>query len=709
MKWQRPMRVLLAVVGIGFAVALFVLREPAPESSAPAPGLVTDPAASAESSGGRLVHMREGVVRFTIDHQGQRSYPDGRAAFLSAHVVFPESGRQVRADTIETRGQLGDQSAPVELLLRGNVSLVQGDDLDVRTAEATYDDGAGLLNVPGAVEFRKGGLSGAGVGATYDRGADLFRILSDARATLGGDDGKAPGMTLTAGRMSLASTQNHLELDGDAQIVRPGETLAGDRATMTFGADLTDLRSLELRGHASVTPTDDASTVPAMTATDITLGFHAVEGTLEHATLTGSAAIRFREPAGERSVRASWLDLHLAPDGQTVTRLDGRDGVVVMLPAKAGTPGREIRSALLTTRGVAGGGLQSARFEREVVFIERRAAVGQQAAEERSGRSDEMTLTLDGGFDAITDARFLRNVTFVSGSMAAEAGAARYQARESRLVLERPPGASAGRPRVRRADGTFTVDADLIDLSIDTDDLLASGNVSSSMRGGTGKARRSAMFEADQPVYGAGDRLDYEAAGGVATYSGSADRPARLTQGENRVLGVTVVLEESTNNLRATTAVESTFLETPADASAAPRRSEITATSLVYDDAAGLATYTGSVVYKDAQSETESETLVLSLDEHRAVKAFEATGPLVFAKLVGGHEARGERLSYDGQTRLYTLSGKPAQARSPNEAGGDCLLTIGPEVSLAPGRTARWQPVSGVVESRKVSCEGSIR
>jgi hypothetical protein len=66
-------------------------------------------------------------------------------------------------------------------------------------------------------------------------------------------------------------------------------------------------------------------------------------------------------------------------------------------------------------------------------------------------------------------------------------------------------------------------------------------------------------------------------------------------------------------------------------------------------------------------------------------------------------------LSYDSTTRKYTLSGRPARARSPNETSGDCLLTIGPQVALAPGRSATWQPVAGVVESRKVSCEGSIR
>ncbi len=712
MKWRRPLRVALAATGIAFAIALFAMRRDreAPRESPPS-AMSTDPAAVSESAGGRVEHFHGGRLEFTIDHAGQRAYPDGRTQFLSAHVRFEETGREIWADRLETRGQFVNTSQPGALQLSGNVRLVEGEALSVETDEATYDDTTGALDIPGHVRFSRNQLSGSGLGATYDREADLFRILAEAQATVAASEDGAEPLSLSSSRMSLASAQNYLQMDEAARIVRETETLAGDSATMTFVGEGSQVRFLELRGHASVTPHTGTANVPAMKADDITLSFRTEERTLEHATLTGGASIRFQEKAGTRAIEASWLDLFLAPDGQTVTRLDGRDRVVVTLPAGPETPAREIRAATLTAAGTPATGLQSARFSENVSFTEDRPARRGVPAERRTARSQALTLLLDGGFEAISSAVFRGSVTFETTDTRGEADRARYHATEGRLVLERGDSGPTRQARVRRVDGSLTVDAENIDLSVDTQDLVATGNVTSVSRPETGReGTATGLFEAGKPVYGSAAELRYEAQRGTATYRGEPERPARLVQGENRVVAAEVKIERETNNLTASGSVESLFIETPEDPAAEPRSSEVTADALVYEDASRTATYTGTVRFGNQDGRTEADRLVLQLSASRTVAAFDATGETVFAELTGGHEAKGQRLTYTGETRAYTLIGRPAQAKSPDESGGGCVLTIGAQATLTPGRGASWQSTApGPVQTRKVKCEVSIR
>jgi len=712
-KWRRPVRIFLAVIGVGFAIALFALRqERGTPEAVPVATMASDPEALTESAGGRVEHFHGGDLEFTVDHAGQRTYPDGRAVFLNAHVVFNKTGRELWADELETVGQSVSASQPGKLHLSGNVRLVEGDALRVETDEATYDDSTGSLEIPGAVTFAKGHMRGRGVGATYERDADIFRILAQAQATVeAGSEGGEP-LDLSSSRMSLARAQNYLQMDDSARIVRETETLAGDSATMTFAEGGDQVRYLELRGHASVTPKPGTSEVPAMQADDITLSFAAEEGTLEHSTLTGGASIRLREREGERTVEAEWLDLYLAPDGRTVTRLDGRGQVRVSSPARGETPAREIRSATLASGGTPEKGLQRATFEGAVSFVETPARRGSETPVARSGRSDWLTMTLDGGLDSVNTALFRQNAVFETGDLRAEADRAQYFSKEGRLLLEKEEAASTRQARARRQDGTLTVNGDLIDISLDSQDLRASGSVTTVSRraGGETESGRGGLFESDEPVFGSGAELSYAAEARTAVYRGQDGQPARLVQGENRVSGDRVVIEEGTNNLRADGHVETQFVEDAPEPGGAAQRADVTADTLVYEDATRRATYTGTVRFSGEDGRTEADTLVLRLSAGRSVLAFDATGTTVFAELEGGHEAKGERLSYDRQAGAYTLLGRPAQTKSPDESGGGCVLTIGSQATLTPGRGATWQSSgTGPIQTRKVKCEVSIR
>jgi len=710
MSWRRPVRIGIAVIGVGVAVALVALRR---DRVVPPPiehDMPTDPSAVSESAGGRVEHHHGGQLEFTIEHAGQRTYAEGRTEFQQAYVRFNRTGRELRADRLETHGEFASAAGPLRLELSGHVQLIQGDAMRVEADAATYDDQSGTLDIPGRVAFQKGSLAGSGTGASYEESADIFRVLADARARVADAADSAGTLDLSATRMSLARDENYLQLDGDARIVRPAETLSGSSATLGFVGDASAVRFLELRGNAQVDPAA-GSTMPAMRASDITLAFEPTSRTLEHATLTGGASVRLRETTGDRSVEASWIDLYLAQDGRTLTRLDGRDRVVVTLPARGDTPAREIRAASLIARGTAAAGLQSAVFEKDASFVEHRPAARGRPAGRRSGRAEVLDLALGGSLDAISEAVFRGGAGFDAGESRAEADVARYGAGAGRLRLEAgPSGGGSRRPRAWRADESLTVEARTIELSLDSEDLTAEGSVTTVSRDtGTGD-RSSALFEPDKPVYGSGASFAYESGSATATYRGSASEPAWVAQGDNRVAAGEIRVEERTNNLRARIAVESGFLEASAEAGAERRLSEVFADALVYDDATRKATYEGKVTFRNSGGETTADRLELELSPSRAVVAFDATGSPVFASLVGGQEARGDRLTYDGKTRAYTLLGAPARAKSPNESGTECMLSIGPRIVFVPGGRASGQSSGGApTETRQISCTVSIR
>lgn len=718
-RWQRPARWLIAGLGVAFAVSLFVLQRDRPAPAGPVPAMDSDPEALSESSGGRIVSLRNGEIEFTIDHEGQRSYAD-RQVFLKPYIRFVRSGQEIRADRLETRGKPVDGAIPAELELIGHVRLTKGDHISVEAdGGATYDDAAGALNMPGPVTFTRGDLHGAGTGATYQRDEDLFQILADATAQIAGDESGEGQLDLSASRMSLAGGQNYLLLEEDARIVRAGETLTGNAATISFAEDNETIRFLELRGGAAVSPVDPASHVPAMNAEDITLSFHAESKALEHATLTGNARLTFREPGGERAMQASWIDMYLAPDGRTLTRLDGRDRVVVQLPPDGDRPARDIRSTTLVAKGTAAAGLQTAVFDGGAEFIEHIPASGQTAAATRTGKARSLHLALDGGLDAIDEAEFRQDVSFASGEMRGEAELARYHAARAELVLLRAASGSTRQPAARREDGSFVVDADQIDLALDSEDLRAAGAVRTvSRQADTARDSGSRLFEAGKPVYGSSDGLRYTHATGQATYVGQEGSPARLVQDENRIAGREIVVDEKTNDLRATGRVESSFVEPPpADAPEGeePKLNRISADEMAYDERARTATYLGApVTFRSAGAETTAEKLVLRLDEGRSVLGFEATGATVFIVLPGGHEAKGAHLTYDRLVGSYTLRGapgRPAQAKSPQESGKGCVLSTGVEVVFTSGTgAASWRtPPTGLGTTTQIDCGVSIR
>ena len=717
MTWQKVARIGVVLVGVSFAVMLVVYSRDRAVPSPPTPEVPTDPDASSETGAGTTTRLRGSDREVVIEYARSQSYSDGRVRFEQGHVTFG-TGEQVWADEIVLTGRALSADEPSRYELRGNVRLIEEGRLSIETAEATYDDVSGILTIPGPLTFVRGPMTGSGTGATYNQALDTFRLHADARARIEAAEDGTGGVDASAESMSLARVQNYLRLAREARLERESETLVADVMTINFLEDGSTVRFMELRGHARVDPKPDgASATPSMAADDITLGFYPDNATLQHATLTGSAILGLPSTEGRRSVAGTWIDLYLATDGATVTRLEGRNQVVVTLAADASAGPRTIRAARLVGEGTERDGLQSARFDGDVEYLEQPPAGGGDQAEERRATSDVLVLALNGGLDDIDQAEFQGSMTFTSGEVTATAPLGRYDSSADTLALRSSSGSATGMPRVENQ--RMTVEAREIDLSMGTDDLAGRGSVSTVTISGTAiePSESHGLFQGDEPVYGTADSLDYSGVDGRAVYQGTADLPARLVQGRERVSADEIIVEEASENLWASGRVETLFSTRPdPESTSGPAEGDpidyrITAETFTYESVLSRATYEGApVTMETVEGQTIAARLVARLSEAtRAIEGFEATGD-VYSELGGGHEAKGDVLIYEADTGTYTLTRSPAQAKSPNEEGTGCMLSKGVRVVFTPGSGASWQAPGGpLAQTQEISCLVSIR
>jgi lipopolysaccharide export system protein LptA len=732
----------VAAVGVACAVGIYVASRKPPAPPPLLPPILVSPDAVEQGAEGTRNRSINGRERFKIDHERYAIYADGRAQFFKARLsILDENVTDVWADLIQMTGfgAQADQNGRVEL--QGNVRVVTGDGLELRTERARYDDESGLVTIQGPFTYAQGRITGEGVDGKYSRGENVLSILDRAHASVApGAEGET-ATEATSKSMTLQRTSRRLHLERGARIVRQAESLAAETATLQFSADEQHVSAIELRGKASVTPSGVATSAspPQMTADDIDLTLHDGGQLVKRALLQGrtaAASIVTKDAAGESSVTGAEIDAALGADGTTLVGLDAKgraaargaapEPVVVTLPASAATPAREVRGNTLTARGASGRGLQSARFAGAVIFTERPASA-RAGAPPREATSNTLDLTLAGRLSAVDKADFQGGATFKDGATSAKAGQAIYDAANRQLNL-RATVAEPGLPRATTSRAT--VDGREIDVWLDSQDVDARHDVEARIRPSEQKpaARAAGLFDADKLVVGRGASLRYR--GGTATFEGTEAAPASVVQDESDIKGGLITLATDTNGLTAERAVVARFSLAPARGAAAsgarqPVAHEITAAALVYDDASRTAVATGAAPQRPRLESTdttvESDRLEFTLAAgSRALAGFVATGGIDAsmpdeppAEGRGGgtpstrvRRAAGDRLEYSAADDRYVLTGKPsATLLVPNKGDDLCTRYNGERLVLSPGK----EPSGNNTGDPKVPCNAPIR
>lgn len=677
MRWQRVARLVVAVVGLAFAVALFAYSRQRATRTTPLPTGITDKNATSERIGVTTIRWKtaENKEEIQITAAVETDYADGHTRFKNAVVTTTRDGHkfEMSADVIETKGKAATADDPGEVTLNGHIVVKTDDGLDLRTEAATYDSGKGLATIPGKVTFTRGRMSGDGTGATYERERNTLSLLDQAHVAQAADEKGGGAVDATAKTIVLARSDKQMTLTENAKIVRSDQTLAADSIVVHFTNDENGVQLIEMRGRSSVVPAPDAKNSPNMSADQINLDFQPDGATLRHASLMQRAQLIQTGDHGQQTIHASTIDLVTAPDGRTLTNLDAKDKVEVVLPPTADAPGRTITAPSLVASGDEKVGLKAALFEGDVVFLEAQPAGKGQPKIDRTGRSKRLLLDLNGQLGAIQKAEFRENVTFKDDQLTASSDVANYDEVKGTMLLT-PAKNTAKAPQVD--DGTVRVDAASILIAMDTHDLQAKENVHMRMtqsKTAGGNTHAPALFDDNQPVRGVGAQLTYVSKSKSATFLGPK---ARVYQDDGSyITGDRIELEQETGNLKATGAAKSSFvLETKSATTgakgdtkkAAPTIGD--ANELVYKDAERKAVYSGdatklaSLVGPDGT--IKAQTIVLTLQqEQRALQTLEATDS-VWSTFDDGRETIAAHLTYDATTEVYALSGNPMHFKS---------------------------------------------
>ena len=724
MSWQKKTRTAIAVFVIVFAaVVLVALRQRKPAVRTPAPAR-QDPTSTVENTAGGLVEeTKDGKVVFSMKFGSHFTYPDGRSRLGKVDITSARNGKPFtissdEADVLQSGQDLKSAHFMKHVKLTSEATEVTSD-------EATYDRDEGMLKIPGPVAFRRGRMAGTGVGATYDFNREVLWLLKDARIKVAPDEKGQGALAATSTAAGMARAEHYVKLTGRGHIDAEGRVIDADEITIALTDDDQNVRMLQLRGSSSIR--GGGGGPEAMSARDIDLTYAADGRTLQHALLMENGAVQLPGAANTpgRKVSGKTIDIALAPDGKTVTNLGATENVQVDLPGEGDLPAKRIRSATLTAVGTPDGGLQNANFGGNVDYRESRAARGNLAAIDRQARSQTLVVKTKPGFGAVEEADFHGNVRFTDGTdVTADATRAVYHVDKDQIDLmpSNDPGPAA--PRV--TDGRVTVEARTIEFSLTSRKLKADTKVRSSMspsrpadsrgtpaRGAApadSQAKVPSLLKNDQPVTVTSNRLEYDGSAQHAVYTGNA----RLWQGETKINGDTIVVDDQTGNLEARGSVHTDMMLDDVDPKTnakKPTRSVADAENFVYDDAKRLATYTGHAHFVGSEGDVAAAKLELYLlpdsNELDRAEGYGANGEVVVKE--NDRVATGARLTYTAVNQTYVMTGTPVKVveRTPP----DCKESVGAVLTFHRAADTVDLKGNGVIRnlSRQIACPSGTR
>jgi LPS export ABC transporter protein LptC/lipopolysaccharide transport protein LptA len=667
-RWQRRARLFIAGFAVIFAAVVFFAfqrRSPAP-AAAPDPHMA--PGAVLEGTGGHLERFKLSREDLTVDYEKLLTYPDGKTKL--GGVKITSTNRSDGRTFIVTGKEAEVHENPTIYAIDGDVRLAASDGLTAKSEHATYAENDGTVRAPGPVEFAKGRMSGSGLGMEYDKRQDVMTILDQAVVHIKADHKGAGAADVTSGSAAFARRDKYVRFDRAVKVQRGAEVTEADNAVAHLSADEKRVESLELHGNPRVvraTPT--AGGLQAMTGRDMNLAYAPDGEALQHVLVGGDAVIQLAGAAGKpgRQLAANAIDISLAPDGSTPTALAGREAVQLTFPAEPGVAARTIRAASMDAIGEAGRGLTKAHFSNNVEYRETGGTV------DRTAKSATLDAALKPGMSSIDEAKFVGNVRFVDGKMAAVAAVARYALESGHLELSgtEPPGNAV--PHM--ANEQIAIDAAVIDVTLDGPKVKATGKVRSVLQpakkgekpaDGKTETKMPSMLKQDQPVNVTADDLAYDGTASKAVYTGGA----QLFQADTTIRADTIGIDDKSGDLTASGAVATTVTfeqvkkEQPKGApSGAPKAKERVqsigkADDFFYEEAARRATYTGSAHLSGPEGDMTADKIELYLkpsgDELDRAEGYDAV-----TLRESGRKTTGSRVSYFAADERYVVTGRP--------------------------------------------------
>lgn len=652
MRWQRRARLVAAAVAIAIAAGVAVRLRPRTSARTDTPVPRTDPNAVVESAGGIISRTNREHEDVRVQYDRLLSYSNGTSKLLGVKVTTERAGGRTFTVTGQ-QGEVGDRESNVSVA--GNVRVTASDGLELTTDRADYSDADGMVRAPGPVRFSRGRMSGAGTGFTYDNKQNILTILDAVTVRTAPDKAGAGGMEIEAGSLTFQRNDKLVRFDRTMKATREHEIIEAAAAIAHLSADEERIESVELRGNSHITGTKAAAGgLQALTGRDMDLKYGSGGAAIEHATIVGDAVIQVAGDHGQagRQIAANTLDVTLAPDGTTPIALSARDNVRLTIPGEQKTPARTIAAQTLDSQGDAQHGLTTAHFAGNVVFSERTADLN------RSGRSAVLDLALAPGFGSIDEARFAQNVRFNDGDLNATAAAARYVLTKGTLELT---GSEPASPAPHVVNAKVRVDAARIDVTLESGDVKAAGNVKSVIqpqkdRRGDDATHIPSMLKQDQPVNVTANDMTYDGNASRAVYTGAA----QLWQAETTIKATSIAIDSKSGDLVAVGPVTTSavLLQENKEGQKERIRSIGSAKDFKYEDSARRATYSGEAHLSGPQGDTTAPRIELYLNESgEEVERAEAYDGVTLRDQ--NRQTTGNRLTYRSADQSYVVTGTP--------------------------------------------------
>jgi LPS export ABC transporter protein LptC len=684
-SWQRRLRVALGIFVLVFAAGVYLAMRRQPPAPQRKPSAPIDAGVKSQINRGTWVVHKGGAVDYTLDYETVLEYAGDVTKIRGVKVKFPHrDGRDLEVSGARA-SVTQDQTY---FTINDNVRFTTSDGLVLNAQEASYGQAEGIVRAPGKVDFTRGTMRGSGVGMTYDQKRDVLSLLDSFEMTDQESEGQPPS-EVHSGTAVWARTDKNMRFERNAKIVRRGQTLEGDVATMSLTPDEQHVQMIQLQGNSRITAAPgpragaDSTSLRGMQARDITLTYTGDGEKLQQAVLAGGSSVEVAS-AGGGSTRISgeFVDIGMESDGTTLRSLSARgadaaDGrAELQLPAQADAPPRVIRAMTIQapTPGTVsrpGRGLTRMRFTDSVEYRETPAP----PSSPRVATARTLDLTMQPDFGGIIEARFSGNARLKEGtSLQAIARDARYVVKQG--TFEFTGNDDQGRlPEVKDQQQAI-IDASRIVVAPDSRKVSAFGSVQTTLQaarqsGNDKPVHAPGILDQDQPAYATSDELQYDGAASRAVFTSKGQsrlwQPAVGTQGGTMISAREITLDDTRGDLHAVGSVVSVIrLDEVNDKTKRTERgsTKVEAGELVYEDGVHRATYTGQVrMIGGAQGTLKTDKAVLNLtpDSH-ALVTLEAYANVEVqdegTPTTGRRIATGDRLTYTTADERYVITGK---------------------------------------------------
>ena len=698
MKWQKVAQLAIAALVVTFIVVLALsMRRSQPTEQPTSATKLPDPQVQIYNpEGGKNVLFSNGKKAFDVHFGEHIGMADGRQLMSKGVKIF--TTRNGRNLTINSQSAEISQKAEnfEKVLLKGDVWLSGEGGMDVRTEEATYTESDGIVRMPGAVQFRKGRLSGNGVGSTYDLNREVLWLTDKATFSVQADKTGQGAMDGSAASIGLARNEHYVRMTKDAHINGDGRDLRADEMVITLTPDDERVQMLQLRGNSRIT--GGASGPQSMTAKDIDVTYGEDGRTLQNANLMENAVLQLGPdtapgggaPATGKRISGRTINITLAPDGKTVTALTSTQNVQVDLPAESNGASKRIRSASLVANGTPDAGLRNATFTGKVNYEETRATGRNKPVVDRTARSESLHIETKAGLGAIEKADFHGNVRFTAPDVVAEAQRGIYHVERDRIELmpsEGDPGPSAN-----IVDARISVQARTIEFTIGTRDMTADTKVRSRILGkpsGRGQPSKvPSVLKQNEPVNVTSNRLQYQGTASKAVYSG--DVQLWQEAADTTIKGDTLTLDDKTGNLEVNGNASTRYVLEETDEKTGEKKRTPTlgqSKTFVFDDARRVGTYTGNAQLDGAHGNLTADKIEIFLkpngNEVDRLEAY-AQGTEVVIK-EGKRRTYGKHLTYTASDDKYLMIGTPVEVIE-QEDEQNCRHALATDVQFYRGQ-----------------------